>query len=648
MIERARIQSILDRLKGLKRIDETFCQELDNSFYNTSLHIGVVGRMKAGKSSLINAVVFGHEVLPTGVAPVTVTLTEISYSENEQAIVELMSKQDIEDLKSQASYSGDDVSLQQKADAARSTIESFKSDFENFIGLPPKTIKISELSDYVDAAGPYSGLAKTVKIFINNDNLKGITIIDTPGFNDPITSRGETTKQALSKCHVLLFVHNQDGYDEIDCSLLTEQIEYAGISEIVDILNKVDMLNVPIAEWSDELDYFVEKRSELQISSQSLKELLAKSRATYTSSLMALCGLTPFDEMNEYIKEQYSSFEEDFEDLCCFNSKKEQQEAFVRFSNVQTVIDEINRLAKDGSIYLVEGPLMTLRGKLLSINSTILSEIETLKAKLNSLLAGVESAENALANFDAFIDAVIKKIRNSSLETDLLTLLNTSLKGIQDLRSSECYSEFSEERYPEPGFFDSGIGKSNIANYNSFCLSFESKLRDLLIGLKEELSNTCKKEVNKLLSNLSDTAQIGKEHVDYLKDKLWASLSRQIEEITVIVNSKRITQMPSGNQNQWDKLRTRFLADYDDEIICDSETGVMAAFRQTVLNLGYIDVALQEIEDLRNEIAANLKKSPLQKKNEIELIKAEIEALEKEAQATDSSIAEIDEIKNNL
>lgn len=87
-------------------------------------------------------------------------------------------------------------------------------------------------------------MAKQVSIRIKNENLKGITIIDTPGFNDPIASRGETTCKCLSRCNVILFVHNEDGYDQIDEELLKNQIEYAGISDLVDIFNKVDLLHM--------------------------------------------------------------------------------------------------------------------------------------------------------------------------------------------------------------------------------------------------------------------------------------------------------------------------------------------------------------------------------------------------------------------
>ena len=47
---------------------------------------------------------------------------------------------------------------------------------------------------------------KSVTIKLNNENLKDIEIIDTPGINDPIASREERTKELLKNCDVIFVV----------------------------------------------------------------------------------------------------------------------------------------------------------------------------------------------------------------------------------------------------------------------------------------------------------------------------------------------------------------------------------------------------------------------------------------------------------
>ena len=604
--------------------------------------------MKAGKSSLVNAVVFGDEILPSGVAPSTVTLTEISYSEEEKAVVNLLSNQDVEDLKKQAAYNGNDPVLKVKAEAAAHTLDSFTSGYEKYLNLSEQTINLSSLHEYIDAKGKYSGLAKSVKIFINNESLKGITIIDTPGFNDSIVSRGETTKRALSQCHVLLFVHNKDGYDESDISLLVEQIEYAGISEIIDILNKVDMLGVPIAEWPEELDYFIQKRDEMKVPNSNVKTLISNSHATFVSSLMALCGLIPYDKMSDDMKSQFSGYEEDFEELCQPCTKEEQQKAFVKYSNVNSIINEVNRLAKEGSVYLVEGPLMTLKGKLLSIKAVVESEIEAKRASLNSLEVSVETSKKSLEKFEDFMSSVMSKVQSSSLISDLSNLISSTIRKAQDLRQSESSKEFTEERYPDPSFGSRGVGKANIANYNTFVSGFESSLRDLLNNLKDSFSSVSKNEINSIITSLSSTSHIDKERMESLKKSLVNSIQNSLNDIYVIVPSKRLSNLPDGNQKQWDKLRTHFLDVYNDKYLCDMNEGIFSYFSQAIQGLDYVSIAIKELDKLRNDIIDSMKKTPQQKKKDMEQLEMDIKLLESELSTIKSDITSIEELTNNV
>lgn len=648
MIERAKIQSIIDSLRGFSRIDESFYEQLDKSFDSQTLYIGVVGKMKAGKSSLVNAVIFGDEKLPTGPAPVTVTLTEISYGEKDNVVVEFMTKQDIDELKEKAEYNGDNQDLQEKAKAAHEVLESLSSGYEKYLGKPSQVIGISELRKFVDADGEFSGLAKSVRITMNNENLKGITIIDTPGFNDPITSRGETTKNALQKCHVLLFVHNKDGYDATDKALLTEQIEYAGISEIVDILNKVDLLQDDIDKWPKELEYFIQKRNSLVLEKESVSQLLEKSNATYTSSLMALCGFIPYENMSEDMKYQYSGFEEDFESLNHFPNKEEQQKAFVKYSNISSVVSEINRLAKDGTVYLINGPLKTLRGKLVSVTETINSEIEVKQSKISTLKSSIEASRNCLNSFEDFITSIMKKVKISSIETDLYELMNDTIRKVQGFRASEASREFSEEKYPESSMFSSGVTKANIANYNTFSSGFENSFRDMLNDLRDSFITTCKKEINQLVLGLADTSQIDKEHMNELKISMINSFVTIMNGINLIVPSHRISYLPEGKQKQWDKFRAKFLSDYEDEVLCDLQEGPFAVFKQTIDSLGYVNIAMQKLDQLKLEIEDSINKSPYEKQKEIERITSEINDLEKEKNLIVSHIATIDELEKNV
>ncbi len=78
--------------KTLKELQDT----------NRDLKVGIIGHVKAGKSSLLNALIFeGVEVLPKAATPMTASLTILKYAQNLSAEVEFYSPKDILELKNE-------------------------------------------------------------------------------------------------------------------------------------------------------------------------------------------------------------------------------------------------------------------------------------------------------------------------------------------------------------------------------------------------------------------------------------------------------------------------------------------------------------------------------------------------------------------
>ncbi|GHR99809.1 hypothetical protein VN0754_12920 [Helicobacter pylori] len=66
------------------------------------LKVGIIGRVKAGKSSLLNALIFeGVEVLPKAATPMTASLTVLKYANTLSTEVEFYSLKDIAELKNE-------------------------------------------------------------------------------------------------------------------------------------------------------------------------------------------------------------------------------------------------------------------------------------------------------------------------------------------------------------------------------------------------------------------------------------------------------------------------------------------------------------------------------------------------------------------
>ncbi len=66
------------------------------------LKVGIIGRVKAGKSSLLNALIFeGKDVLPKAATPMTASLTVLKYAKNLGAKAGFYSQKDISELKNE-------------------------------------------------------------------------------------------------------------------------------------------------------------------------------------------------------------------------------------------------------------------------------------------------------------------------------------------------------------------------------------------------------------------------------------------------------------------------------------------------------------------------------------------------------------------
>ncbi len=67
---------------------------------NRGLKVGIIGRVKAGKSSLLNALIFeGKDVLPKAATPMTASLTILKYAQNPSTEAQFYNERDMEELK---------------------------------------------------------------------------------------------------------------------------------------------------------------------------------------------------------------------------------------------------------------------------------------------------------------------------------------------------------------------------------------------------------------------------------------------------------------------------------------------------------------------------------------------------------------------
>lgn len=252
-------------IRGLNKLISNFKIKTED-FYREDrrLNIGVVGQVKAGKSSFLNNLLFeGKEILPKASTPKTATLTKMEYSEKNIIQIEYYSLEEWEVLEENASVDLDDEIYT----SAREIVDMVRRngvDPRAYLGKGYDQIEfdsyeklISSLNDYVGEDGRFTPIVKAVTLYLNKEEFKGLSIVDTPGLNDPIASRTIRTKEFMEVCDVVFFLSQSGSFlDKSDWILLSSQLPQKGVKKLVLIASKYDSGIRDILRVQDEDDIF--------------------------------------------------------------------------------------------------------------------------------------------------------------------------------------------------------------------------------------------------------------------------------------------------------------------------------------------------------------------------------------------------------
>lgn len=253
---------------------------------NRNLKLGIVGRVKAGKSSFLNALLFdGRDVLPKAATPMTAALTRITYAsstEEQHAIVHYYSSEEwgliveksicyderlhrdvqagLEALKNAPRRKGALPSKVEQAAIKRDLADRMPEELKvchELVQMAKNKIRhedlprstehndryqirsgadtaqdlIQSLDEYVGAKGKYTPMVKYIELQVHDKGLEGFEVVDTPGLNDPVASRVDVTNKFLKECDAVLVLSGVSRFlDAQDSDLISKQLHNAGVA----------------------------------------------------------------------------------------------------------------------------------------------------------------------------------------------------------------------------------------------------------------------------------------------------------------------------------------------------------------------------------------------------------------------------------
>ncbi len=482
---------------------------------NRVLRIGIIGTVKAGKSSFLNSLVFeGKDILPKAATPMTASLTKISYSEIPEAKIVFYEDYDWKRIEDRANeynlcvnkefekakneweknHSVQDLSkkdiltevtrekVEKKIAGSLSPVLKGAAELVKMVQKNHVNIKellgtekiicgvenenlenyLKTLKEYVGSNGKYTPLVNYIELKLNNDLLKNVEIVDTPGLDDPIVSREEKTNDFLNKCDVVFLLSNVSQFiTASDVNTIVNKFFKKGIKNIYIVGSQIDngILQYNVSKetsleraygksveiYENQVKNILQKLKNDENIKKDMLQILEENNPLFISSMIYSIAKKienklslNKDEQHTYdkLKKHFKDFDDVFENVNGFfefagidyikediyndirNDKDRILEEKIKNYNFQKSSEVLELLEK------INMNVMQRRDEIKTMNESDLNiKLETYNNKLNSMRYNVKSIFS-----DKLVD-ILSSLEN--LKGELLEIVSSGERNIE-------------------------------------------------------------------------------------------------------------------------------------------------------------------------------------------------------------------------
>jgi len=360
---------------------------------NPEFHIALVGAIKAGKSSLINAVL-GMELASTEVTPETAALTKFRRSRGKDYIaVSFYSHKEWDALWKSASGVEDSKFMQEyrqlKAEEEKA---QWVGHTEIRVECETKEELKETIKKWTSSQSATHYFVKEVEVGLSQFDLpEGVILVDTPGLNDAVAYRSDITKNYIDRANAVLVCVKADNLTGSELHTICGVFSNARYNpeKIYIIATQQDSLNDPVDDWKKQRAVWMRHLKEKMCYGSEIladRNLVATSGYFYT----LLSNLENLDK-----KRQFQLYSSAFKLECTPEQVSEKLEQLLDFTGISFLKRKL-----DGEII----------------------------ARYKELL--LEDIKN---NYDASKEAVAETIRK--IKAHQQELIEVSAKGLDELEA---------------------------------------------------------------------------------------------------------------------------------------------------------------------------------------------------------------------
>ena len=244
-------EGISEQITGrlFREIDMFLKRCTENEF-----HIALVGTIKAGKSTLINALL-GYEYASTKVNPETAALTKFKRSSENYVKVTFYSKNEWNQLWKSAQETKATVFLEEYRQLKA------ENEKDKWIDKSEKIVVCNSDKELADTITTWTSSKSAVHYFVKEVEVglkdfelpEGIVLVDTPGLDDVVAYRSDITRRYIDRANAVLVCVKSDALTGSEWKTISGVFINANRPEKVYIIaTQTDTLNRPEENWKEQ------------------------------------------------------------------------------------------------------------------------------------------------------------------------------------------------------------------------------------------------------------------------------------------------------------------------------------------------------------------------------------------------------------
>lgn len=395
---------------------------------DAEFHIALVGAIKAGKSTLINALL-GHEYASTKVTPETASLTKFKKGTKNYVKVSFYLDSEWKVLWKSANDAKATVFLEE--------YEKLNGDVEkdSWLGEKDKTIVceskeelVHEIQKWTSSKSVCHYFVKEVEVGLKEFELpEGVVLVDTPGLDDVVEYRSNITREYIDRANAVLVCVKSDALTGQEMATIYSVFANTRYNpgKVYIVATQIDTLNRPIDNWNEQKEEW-------------LKYL--KGKGAYASLELAKKNLVPVSAYLYTLLKEYNKLTENddkYWDLDSIIRKfrirdiNEKYQEMLDFTNVVLLKNKIQReIVQDYKKFLIDDII----GNYELCRESIREAMKKIKASQEEIIqtsqGGIEEIKKKQIEYDS-------KYKEAESDKKELEILLKKLKMATSQRADE-------------------------------------------------------------------------------------------------------------------------------------------------------------------------------------------------------------------